>query len=44
MEYAFQVWSPFMLKDVQLLEKLQKFALRICSKRYLAEYEELLAL
>ena len=33
-----------MLKDVQLLEKVQKFALRICSKSYLAEYEELLEL
>ena len=44
LEYASQVWSPYMLKDVQLLEKVQKFALRICSKCYLAEYEELLEL
>jgi len=44
LEYASQVWSPYMSKDVQLLEKVQKFALRICSKCYLTEYEELLEL
>ena len=29
LEYASQVWSPYMLKDVQLPEKVWKFALRI---------------
>ena len=42
LEYTSQVWSPYMLKDVQLLEKVQKFALRICSRMYQSEYEELL--
>ena len=32
------------LLDVQLLETVWKFALRICSNSYLAEYEELLEL
>ena len=27
LEYAAQVWSPYLVKDIQLLEKVQKFAL-----------------
>ena len=42
LEYASEVWSPYMLKDVQLVEKVQNFALRICSKSYQSEHEELL--
>ena len=42
LEYAAQVWSPYTVKDVQILEKVQKFALRICSRNYHLCYEELL--
>ena len=44
LEYAAQVWSPYMVKDIQLLEKVQRFALRICSCNYNLSYEELLDL
>ena len=44
LEYAAQVWSPYMVKDIQLLEKVQRFALRICSRNYNLSYEELLDL
>ena len=39
-----QVWLPYMVKDIQLLEKVQRFALRICSRNYNLSYEELLDL
>ena len=44
LEYAAQVWSPYMVKDIELLEKVQRFALRICSRNYNLSYEELLDL
>ena len=31
-EYASQVWSPYLLKDIQRLEAVQKFALKVCFK------------
>ena len=34
-EYAVQVWNPYLIKDIQKLETVQKFALRMCLKRYL---------
>ena len=34
LEYATQVWNPHLTKDINCLEKDQKFALRICSKNY----------
>ena len=40
LEYAAQVWSPYMVKDMQLLEKVQRFALWICSCNYNLSYEE----
>ena len=43
LEYAAQVWSPYMVKDIELLEKVQRFA-RICSRNYNLSYEELLDL
>ena len=33
-----------MVKDIELLEKVQQFALRICSRNYNLSYEELLDL
>ena len=44
LEYATQVWSPYTVKDIQILEKVQKFAIRICSQNYQFCYEELLKL
>ena len=44
LEYAAQVWSPYMVKDIELLEKVQRFALRMCSRNYNLSYEELLDL
>ena len=44
LEYAAQVWSLYTVKDIELLEKVQRFALRICSRNYNLSYEELLDL
>ena len=41
-EYASRVWDPYLQKDIKLLEGVQKFALRICSKSYYMSYEDLL--
>ena len=42
LEYACQVWDPYTVKNRQKIENIQKYALRICSGRWLASYEELL--
>ena len=42
LEYAAQVWNPHLTKDINCLEKVQKFALRICSKHYHEPYQNLL--
>ena len=42
LEYAAQVWNPYLQKDIQCLERVQQFALRICAKSYTATYEDLL--
>ena len=39
-----QVWDPYTLKNKHKIESLQKYALRICSGRWFASYEELLDL
>ena len=44
LEYAAQVWNPHLEKDIQCLEKVQQFALRMCAKDYHATYENLLDL
>ena len=44
LEYAAQVWSPHLEKDIHCLEKVQKFALRICTKTYHESYDNLLDL
>ena len=33
-EYSVQVWSPYLLKDIQKLESVQKFALKVCLKKW----------
>ena len=43
-EYASQVWDPYLLKDIKKIEDVQKFALRICSGQYQESYENLLTM
>ena len=42
LEYASQVWEPYLLKDIKKIEDVQKFALRICCGQYQESYENLL--
>ena len=32
LEYAVPVWNPYLIKDVQKLESIQRFALKVCLK------------
>ena len=34
LEYCCHVWDPFLHKDIELLESVQKFAFRVCTKRW----------
>jgi len=43
-EYAAQVWDLHLLKDINSLENVQKFALRVCCKNWNMGYSELLDL
>ena len=36
-----QVWNPYLVKDINSLERVQKFALRICSKNSHETYQSL---
>ena len=42
LEYACQVWNPHLAKDVEKLEKVQKFALKVCVKQWDLDYTSLL--
>ena len=42
LEYAAQVWNPYLIKDIERLEGVQKLALRLCSRRWNADYADLL--
>ena len=42
LEYATAVWDPFLKKDIELLEGVQKFGLKVCTKSWNCSYEELL--
>ena len=42
LEYACQVWDPHLVKDVEKLEGVQKFELRICLKKWELDYSSLL--
>ena len=44
LEYAAQVWSPYLAKDIASLEKIQKFALKICFNSWNTDYHHLLEL
>ena len=43
LEYASQVWDPYLLKDQQTLESVQKFACQVCLKRWDLNYSTMLA-
>ena len=42
LEYAAPVRDPYPIKDVQLIEGDQKFALRVCTKDWSSPYDNLL--
>ena len=42
-EYASQVWSLYLQKDIDHLEGVQKFAIRMCSKQWKVGYHNLRA-
>ena len=44
MEYASQVWNPHLLKDINKIENVQKFALGLCVKQWSQDYESLLSI
>ena len=44
LEYASPVWSPYKSGEVQSIENVQKFALKICRKAWDQNYESLLEL
>ena len=44
LEYGAQVWHPHLVKHTNAIENVQKFALRICSRKWNYSYRELLDL
>ena len=46
LEYASQVWSPFLTKHIDQLERIQKFTLKVCFKQWNhnMSYQDLLQL
>lgn len=42
LEYACIVWDPHLKRDILKIERVQKFALRVCSKKWRANYDRLL--
>ena len=42
LEHACTIWDPHLRKDIQALENVQKFALRVCSKSWSSDYATLL--
>ena len=42
LEYATTAWDPFLKKDIELLEGVQWFGLKVCIKSWNCSYEELL--
>ena len=41
LEYGTAVWDPHLQKDINKLEKVQTFALRMCTKNWTADYDSL---
>ena len=44
LQYAAQLWDPYTHRDVNRLEAVQRFALRIISHQWDATYEDLLSI
>ena len=44
LEYASQVWNPYLTRHIDQLEKIQKFARKVCFKQWRSSYMELLDL
>ena len=44
LEYAAPVWDPHLLKDIESVENVQKYGLKMCLKRWDLGYQELLHL
>ena len=42
LEYAAQVWDPHLVKNIEKLEKVQRFALRMCLRQWDCGYNDLL--
>ena len=43
LEYCSAVWDPYLIKDMETLEKTQKFGLRVCLKDWSSDYTNLLS-
>ena len=43
LEYRSQVWDPHLQRDINQLESVQKFGLRVCAKQWDLSYNELLS-
>ena len=40
LEYAVPVWNPYLVKDIQKLESIQRFALKVCLKSWDGSYSD----
>ena len=43
LEYSSVVWNPHLKGEIEVLEKVQKFALRVCTKSWDSHYKDLLS-
>ena len=44
LEYAVPVWDPHLIRHIAFLEKVQKFALKVCLKSWNTPYDTLLSI
>ena len=42
LEYASSVWDPYLKKNIDAIEHVQKFALKVCQKDWHSDYDTLL--
>jgi len=42
LEYASSVWDPYLKKDIEAFEHVQKFGLKVCLKNWHCSYDNLL--
>ena len=43
LEYVVPVWDPHLVKHIDLIERVQKFALKVCTKSWNSTYDDLLS-